>query len=131
MKPVCVFIFNNLKVSPFLLGDAPPNGFELITYDNESYTPGTLWDIGVDAGMTRIGKGLVYGQLWKNIDSFGYNLLKDFVGINTGLNEEVIVPVTIDVDNIKTTISAVTFSLTRIHDSYKIIEDGNWMIKRL
>jgi len=130
MTPLCVFIFNNLKVSPFIFGDAPPIGFELITYENESSTPGTLWDIGVDAGMTRIGNGNVQGQLWKSYDSTALSDLRDMYGVYSGLNEEYVVPVTIDVDHIKTTVFALTFILTRIQNSYKIVKDGNWLIKR-
>jgi gamma-glutamylcyclotransferase (GGCT)/AIG2-like uncharacterized protein YtfP len=130
IRPPLVFIYNNLKVSPLLPGDAPVPGFEVFTYERESYTYGTLWDIGVDAGYTRIGKGVVYGQLWKITDNSKIEELYHFTGIKSGLMEEVIVPVEINIDEIKTKIEALTFSLTSINKNYNIIDDGYWLIKR-
>ena len=58
------FIFNNLKVNTFALYDSPFPGFELLTWDHETFVDGTLWDIGDDAGYTPIGITKVYGQIW-------------------------------------------------------------------
>jgi len=126
----CVFIYNNIKVSPFLPGDAPFPGFDLITFDRESYTFGTLWDIGLDAGYTKIGLGVVYGQLWKATEKTALEELREIIGVTSGLTEEVEVPVTVELDNERTEIKALTFSLTKIQKHYMIIDDGYWIIKR-
>lgn len=131
-NPNCVFIYSNLKVSPFIPADKPYPGFELITYDNESYTYGTLWNIGKDAGYSRIGKGFVYGQLWRIIDYGKLEELVEFTGTKQGTTEQIIVPVAIQIKHyqIDTKINAITFCLTQIQKSYNIISDGCWMIQR-
>ena len=126
------FIYNNLKVSPFIFGDAPIPGFELLTWDNESSIFGTLWDIGIDAGVTKIGKGLVYGQLWLAEDTNKIETLEEYMGVKSGLREPSPVDVQIQTKDgeIQEVIKAITFHLTKIRDYYKIVEDGKWQIKR-
>ena len=128
--PSCVFIYGNLKVSPFLPNDAPIPGFELVTYERESYVPGTLWDTGRDAGFTRIGNGIVYGQLWRITDPIKLDDLFLFTGVKSGILETIIIPIEVNVDNHKSEIEALTFSLTQIKKEYTIIQDGYWSIKR-
>lgn len=127
------FVYSNLKVSPFINGDAPIPGFELLTWDHESSVPGTLWDLGHDAGLTKIGKGVVYGQLWVAENTEKIRLLEEYMGVYSGLTEpnQVDVKVTTPDGEIQEIIKAVTFHLTNIKNSYKIVEDGKWQIKRL
>jgi hypothetical protein len=122
------FIYNNLKVSPFLPYDAPPVGFDLLTYDNESWTYGTLWDCGRDAGLTVIGKGEVYGQLWVAEDMTRVKELEDLYGVCRGLTRTTRIPVKVQFE--EEPIKATTFVLEKIIPSYTIIQDGKWLIKR-
>jgi gamma-glutamylcyclotransferase (GGCT)/AIG2-like uncharacterized protein YtfP len=112
--------------------DAPYPGFELVTYDNESFTYGTLWNIGKDSGMTRIGKGIVYGQLWRSTNNNSIEELIDFIDQRTGTLEKAIVTVEVKIQQyeIQTKIDAVTFFLTKIQKEYNIIDDGYWLIQR-
>lgn len=127
----CYFIFNNLKVSPFLLSDAPFPGFELLTHDNESWTFGTLWDIGLDAGYTKIGLGKVFGQVWVAKDLYQTRELVEFTGVKSGLTRPEAIQVQIQVDELtKQTIKATTFVLSKLSPDYKIVSDGKWLIKR-
>ena len=127
----CYFIYSNLKVNPFILQDQPYYGFSLLSWDNESWTPGTLWDIGVDAGYTRIGKGYVYGQVWILENPSKARDVEDFFGVGAGLMEPTEVEVSIQVEpTIIEKLKAITFQLTKIKNEYKIIDDGKWMIKR-
>lgn len=119
------FIYNNLKAHPFKINTEPAiPGFRVLSWD--SWTYGTLWDIGKDAAYTRIGTGKVFGQLWIPEDYKNLSLLEGFCGIDTGLTEEVKVkvefPIGIDIEEI----SAVTYSLAKIQSEYKIIHDGKW-----
>ena len=121
----CYFIYNNLKVNPFLLGDRPLPGFELIAWD--SWTMGTLWDIGEDAGYTVIGKDKVHGQLWKVEDYKELPLLGRCCGINLGLSEEININLNVPIDELLTeSLSAVTFALKSISNDYSIVSDGKW-----
>lgn len=114
------------------MGDAPIPGFDLLTWDHESSVPGTLWDLGHDAGLTKIGRGVVYGQLWvaNNIDKIC--LLEEYMGVYSGLTEPTPVEVKVATNDgeIQEIVKAITFHLTNIQECYKIVEDGKWQIKR-
>lgn len=124
-----VFIVNNLKVSPFLLYDGPVPGCELLTYENESYTKGSLWDIGPDAAFYD-GAFTVRGQLWKIHTSEALGHLSLLLGEHSGLTQRKVLPVTIDVDDVKVNIDAIVFRLTQVSKSYKLVETETWQIKR-
>lgn len=127
----CYFIYNNLKVNPFLLYDQPVDGFEILSWDNQSWTYGTLWDIGVDAGYTRIGKGSVYGQIWLTRNVNKIPDLEDMLGVYRGLREPVEVNVNLEIEPLVIEkIKAITFQLKTISNEYKIVNDGKWLIKR-
>lgn len=119
------FVYNNLKVNPFVLGDAPFPGFDLVAWDGWTY--GTLWDRGEDAGFTLIGKTKVHGQLWRLLEPTKLPELEDFWGVTRGNNElsevEIVVPIN-EIEN--ETIKAITYTLTKIDTSYKIVYDGKW-----
>lgn len=127
----CYFIYSNIKVNPFILQDQPYYGFSRLTWDTESWTYGTLWDIGVDAGYTKIGKGQVYGQLWTTEDHSKIRELESIFGVEKGLMEPTEVEVIVQPEPLlKEKIKAVTFQLTSILNEYKIVNDGKWLIKR-
>jgi hypothetical protein len=127
----CYFIYNNLKVNPFLLYDQPYPGFELLSWETHSWTPGTLWDLGLDAGFTRLGNGVVYGQIWVAKDLSKIDELEDVLGVYRGLREPVQVEVSLQVDPpLIEHIKATTFQLSKISSEYTIVNDGKWLIKR-
>lgn len=127
----CYFIYNNLKVNTFILQDQPFMGFELLSWDHESFTYGTLWDIGIDAGYTKIGLGKVYGQVWTTKDYSKLNEFQDILGIGLGRFELVEIPVTIQYDKLLSeNIKAYTPQLNTIKTDYEIVKDGKWSIKR-
>ena len=124
------FIFNNLKVNTFNLKDEPFPGFELLTWDHESYTNGTLWDIGFDAGYTPIGISKVHGQVWLAHDINQITELEYFLGVNSGLTEPVKTKIFIQ-DTLGTEkIDATVYKLREIKSAYSIVYDGKWLIKR-
>lgn len=122
------FIYNNLKVNPFILQDAPPLGFELLAWENDCHTPGTLWDIGVDAGLTSIGLGEVYGQIWKSLSYSNERDLEDLFK-RDGLFQPTEIKVLIE-DIPPILVEAKTFQLKTIVADYAIVHDGKWTIKR-
>lgn len=125
-----VFIFNNLKVNTFNLRDEPFPGFELLTWEHESFTNGTLWDIGNDAGYTPIGIAQVYGQIWLAHDLNQLNELEYFLGAKTGLTEPMKTECYIMCDGIAEKIDVTVFRLREIRTIYSIVSDGKWIIKR-
>lgn len=126
------FIVNNLKVNTFLPHDAPIPGFDLLAWENECFTFGSLWDLGLDAGYTSLGKGNVRGQLWlaENLDSI--KELEYFLGAQSGLTEPHKVKVTIHSGNppLIETLDAIVYRLTKIRENYKLLNTDNWWIKR-
>ena len=127
----CYFIYNNLKVSPFLLQDSPLPGFRVLTWEHESWTNGTLWDLGKDAGFSIIGKDKVYGQLWVAEDLNRIEDINSFFGVKSGLTIPTEIDVSILIDNLITeSIPAITFALESIKPTYKIVSDGKWLIRR-
>lgn len=124
------FIFNNLKVNTFSMQDEPFPGFELLTWDHESYVDGTLWDIGPDAGYTPIGITKVYGQIWLANDIQQIAELEYFLGVHSGLTEPMKTKCFITQDGTTEKIDAVIHRLKSIDTDYKIVYDGKWMIKR-
>lgn len=125
------FIFNNLKVDTFQLQDQPFPGFELLTWEHESKAPGTLWDLGIDAGFTTIGKGFVKGQLWVAHDLDKVKELELFVGVESGLTEPTKIPVLVETDACQTTVEAIVYKLREIKNIYNIVSDGHWLLKRM
>lgn len=126
-----VFIVNNLKVSPFLPYDSCVRGCELLTYDTESYTKGTLWDIGFDSAYY-VGENRVRGQLWKLTSDKALEDLSELLGAKSGLTKKCFTPVTIEVDKeVITTIDSIVFRLTSIKEQYKLVHDEVWTVKRL
>ena len=123
----CYFVYDNLKANPFALYDEPLPGFEVLSWN--SWTTGTMWDIGNDAGFTTIGHHQVYGQVWKLVDP-SQNVLhkiRDYSGAYTGLREEVDVRVVVPIDDlIKEELQATTFALSKIANDYEIIREGRW-----
>jgi gamma-glutamylcyclotransferase (GGCT)/AIG2-like uncharacterized protein YtfP len=125
-----VFIFNNLKVNTFLLQDQPFPGFELLTWEHESYIHGTLWDIGNDAGYTQIGVSNVHGQLWLAHDMQQMAELEYFIGAKSGLTEAIRSKVHVQDELAVHKIDAIVYRLSQIKSIYTIIPDGKWLIKR-
>lgn len=124
------FVFNNLKVNPFVLQDQPLPGFEVLVWENEAWTLGTLLDIGVDAGFTPIGHTKVHGQLWLAKDIYQTKQLETLAGVESGLTKIIKIPVVIQNNILKEEIEALTFKLTNISDYHRIVNDGKWTIKR-
>ena len=125
-----VFIFNNFKVNTFALQDQPFPGFELLTWEHESFVDGTLWDIGVDAGYTPIGITKVYGQLWIAQDMQQITELEYFLGVGSGLTEPMNTKAYIQTHDVVDSINTVIYRLRNIDTNYLIVHDGKWMIKR-
>ena len=125
------FIFNNLKVNTFALNDAPFPGFELLTWEHETFVDGTLWDIGEDAGYTPIGISKVYGQIWLAHDVNRVHELEDFLGVYSGLTEPMKTKCHILTNDLTDSVDATIYRLRSIDSNYKIVRDGKWMIKRL
>lgn len=125
-----VFIFNNLKVNTFDLRDEPFPGFELLTWEHESHTDGTLWDIGLDAGYTPIGVTKVHGQIWLAHDIQQISELEYFLGVHSGLTEPTKTKIFVKDDFGYERIDATVYKLREIKSAYNIVYDGKWMIKR-
>lgn len=125
---LCYFVFNNLKIHPFLNGDGPLPGFEILSWDAYTYTEGTLWKLDIeDAGFTKIGIDKVHGQLWKVEDPTQIHVLKDCFGVKSGLTYETDIEVTIEFDKLdKSNLKAKTFALEKISPKYEIIKNGRW-----
>jgi hypothetical protein len=124
------FIFNNLKVNTFALQDQPFPGFELLTWDHESFVDGTLWDIGADAGYTPIGITKVHGQIWLAQDTQQISELEYFLGVQSGLTERMNTKAYIQTHDVAEKVDAVIYRLRNIDTNYLIVHDGKWMIKR-
>lgn len=121
------FIVGNLKANPFKLNTFPPiPGFRMLSWD--SWTYGTLWDLGEDAGYSLIGKDKVYGQLWIPEDYNQLTMLESFCGVDTGLTEPVDITVTFPVEDKLSTeeLPAVTYALSKLSTEYNIVSDGKW-----
>jgi hypothetical protein len=125
-----VFIFNNLKVNTFTLQDEPFPGFELLTWEHESYTHGTLWDIGFDAGYTPIGITKVHGQIWLANDVQQISELEYFLGVNSGLTEPIKSKICVQDNFTVEKLDATVYKLREIKHAYNIVYDGKWLIKR-
>jgi hypothetical protein len=124
------FIFNNLKVNTFNLSDEPFPGFELLTWEHESYTDGTLWDIGFDAGYTPIGVSKVHGQIWLAHDTQQILELEYFLGAHSGLTEPLKAKIYIRDELVVEKVDATVYKLREIRNDYNIVYDGKWLIKR-
>lgn len=124
------FIFNNMKVNTFALQDQPFPGFELLTWEHESFVDGTLWDIGNDAGYTPIGITKVHGQLWLAQDTQQISELEYFLGVQSGLTEPMNTKAYIQTHDVAEKVDAVIYRLRNIDTNYLIVHDGKWMIKR-
>ena len=120
-----------MMVDTFQLSDKPFPGFELITWEHQSKTPGTLWDMGIDAGFTLIGRGMVSGQLWfaHNIDKI--RELDYFMGVDSGLTEPVKTKVSVDDGDLVVNLEAIVYRLKEIKSIYNIVGDGKWLLKRM
>ena len=117
-------------MNTFALQDQPFPGFELLTWEHESFVDGTLWDIGVDAGYTPIGITKVYGQLWIAQDMQQITELEYFLGVGSGLTEPMNTKAYIQTHDVVDSINTVIYRLRNIDTNYLIVHDGKWMIKR-
>lgn len=120
------FIYNNIKAHPFKFNTgAPIPGFRVLSWD--SWTYGTLWDIGEDAAYTVIGNGKVFGQVWIPDDYKNLHMLESFCRVDEGLTEPVEISVQIPVDGLDVEIlPATTYALSQINQAYQIVQDGKW-----
>lgn len=120
------FIYNNIKAHPFKINTgAPIPGFRVLSWD--SWTYGTLWDIGEDAAYTSIGNGKVFGQLWIPENYSNLHMLESFCRVDEGLTEAVEIKVAVPVDQLEVEeIPAVTYALSKVDLKYKIVQDGKW-----
>jgi hypothetical protein len=126
-----VFVPNNLKVDPFHLRDQPVPGFDLLTWDHQSYVFGTLWDIDGDAGISEVGIDRVYGQVWTYDHGDQLKVLYEYFGapkISYPVVRKVYIEDKDDLINEK--ISATIFLLSKILPQYTMIRDGRWSLKR-
>lgn len=123
-----IFIYNHLKAHPFKpLSDAPIPGFRVLSWKAE--VNGTLWDIGGDAGMSKIGINKVQGQLWIPDTYDHYSTLKSFCRVDEGLTEPFNTKASFKIDPTDITseeVEVLTFALTKIDPQYKIIHTGVW-----
>lgn len=132
------FIFNNLKVDTWQVNadmtpkDQPLPGFELLTWESESFVPGTLWDLGQDAGYTPLGIHKVEGQIWIAKDLNQIDELEYFLGAKSGLTEPCKVKAVVQPkeDLVTEEIDVIVYRLREIRNIYKIVNDGKWFIKR-
>ena len=127
------FIYNNLKVNTLFPNDTPIPGFNLVAWDTEAWTYGTLLDLGDDASFTPIGHTKVSGQLWYADNTKAIKELEYFAGVKSGFVREIEVPVIVECneDLIKEEISAITFALNEINSTkYEIVDNGKWYIKK-
>jgi hypothetical protein len=123
----CYFIYNNLKVNPFVLQDRPVPGFKLIAW--KSWTVGTLWELDdvQDVGFTTIGQTKVYGQVWRPEDNSQVSTVEQYFGMNQGLTLPVDIAIVVEIDDlVEETLKAKTFALSKISSTYEIIRDGRW-----
>lgn len=127
----CFFVFNNLKVNSFLLGDAPLPGFELVAWD--CWTMGTLWSLNTigDAGFTTIGITKVHGQLWRMEDPKQVPMLEQCFGKDSGLVRPVDIDIVVDFEYDKEKLKARTYALEmpvaqKLSPNYSIVADGKW-----
>lgn len=124
------FIFNNLKVNTFALQDQPFPGFELLTWEHESFVDGTLWDIGFDAGYTPIGITQIQGQVWLAQDIQQVSEFEYFTGAKSGLTEPMTTKCYVLSDGFVDELSVIIYRLREIKSIYNIVHDGKWIIKR-
>lgn len=125
-----LFVYNNLKVDTLQLKDQPFPGFELLTWDHESFVHGTLWDTGIDAGYTEIGLDNVYGQIWITEKYDAIDELSFFLGYPQRTYSKKL-KVTIKAEDlISETIEALVFPLRKIEPHFNRIHDGRWFLKR-
>lgn len=126
------FVYNNLKVNTFILQDQPFPGLSVLTWETQSYTKGTLLDIGVDSVFIPNGNYKVFGQLWTVEDLNKISEFEDFLGIHDGLKKIIEIPVTIEYDKERLgQYKAITYTSNKlILSNFKVVEDGKWMIKR-
>lgn len=122
----CYFIYNNIKVSPFKpFAEAPIPGFRVLAWD--SWTIGTLLDLGEDAGFIKLGHHKVHGQLWLADDLTHLDLLEGFCGVDNGITVPDKIPVTVPINELeKEELTANTFVMAGLKRSYNIIRDGKW-----
>ena len=120
------FVYNNIKAHPlkFNTGATIP-GFRVLSWN--SWTYGTLWDIGQDAAYTVVGNGKVFGQLWIPEDYSNLHMLESFCRVDEGLTEPVEIDVAVPVGGVEVEkLSAITYALSEVNTAYKIIQDGKW-----
>jgi len=120
------FIYNNLKVNPFVIQDKPFPGFELVTWDHQTSTIGTLLNLGFDAAYIEAGHMLVKGQLWKSDDRIACRKLEDvFLTGDDFVMIDVKVCLSIEDEQVKT--DAITFALKQLKPGqYNPIPTGQW-----
>lgn len=119
------FIYSNLKVNPFVLADTPLPGFSVEEWNVTS--TGILLEIDRgDVGYLSVGNRHVYGQLWKIESKMGLDLLEKFIGAKIGLTRQTLLDIIIETRDYRDHVQAVSYELTNINPTYKIVETGRW-----
>lgn len=126
-----VFIFNNLQVDTFNLNDAPFPGFELLTWEHESFIEAGLWDIGNDAGVTLSPFTKVYGQTWLTDSTTPITELQDFLQVPQSTHiEKVKIHIEIKNDLQKNHINGIVFALNEVKPHFKRLTEERWFLRR-
>jgi gamma-glutamylcyclotransferase (GGCT)/AIG2-like uncharacterized protein YtfP len=135
MSSRLLFVYNNLKVNYLILGDQPYPGFDVLTYENQSFVRGSLYHLGSDAGFTCSGHTKVWGQIWISDTDDSFRELQEFV-YPEGNIRPVLTKATIlekneqgKVENIE--VPVVVFTMTKVPMSAPRIDSGDWDIQRI
>lgn len=111
---ISYFVYNQLRVNPFLLYDRPFPGFEIVTWDNQSFITGSLVDTEIGEAYIEYGNELIRGQIWKTEDLVAGRKLEDAIGLASGLLELIKIEATIMLDDApkeEKTLETYTFAL--------------------
>lgn len=108
---ISYFVYNQLKVNPFILNDEPFPGFEILTWDNQSYIVGSLKETEIGDAYIEHGNELIPGQIWHTDDIIAGRKLEDAVGLATGILELIRVDATILIDDSPESVNTLTFAL--------------------
>ena len=126
------FIYSNVKVNPYILNDIPIPGFELLLWEHEVHTIGTLIDMGFDAGFTPVGNRKVSGQIWVLKDLKAENILESCVGAKSGITEPIEIDVQVNSNSgVVEKIKAKTYRIKEFKAIYKVCEFDTWWIRKI